>query len=119
MVNDSQVPAEFDQLVMTNTFPRKYASIILLSLASLALAITLAALNRPSPTSETATSGYSGSVIGIDLGTTYTRVAVYKNDTVHVLVNDQGERSTPSWVSFSGDGKTLCVVRSSFIRCGP
>jgi Hsp70 protein len=74
----------------------------LLALASLVLAITLASLNHPSPASETAVSGY-GTVIGIDLGTTYTRVSVYKNDTVHVLVNDQDERSTPSWVRAPSD----------------
>jgi Hsp70 protein len=117
MVNEHQVPAESKQLAMTNTFPQKH-SLILLALASLFLAITLAGLNRPGTTGGTATSGY-GTVIGIDLGTTHARVAIHKNDTVYVLVNDQGEQSTPIWVSFSSHGKTLCVVRSSFIPCGP
>ncbi|KAH6896280.1 heat shock protein [Coprinopsis sp. MPI-PUGE-AT-0042] len=48
------------------------------------------------------TSNY-GTVIGIDLGTTHSRVAIHKGDRVEILANDQGNRSTPSWVSFLGD----------------
>jgi Hsp70 protein len=117
MVNQLQVPADSKQLAMTNNFPRKHNSIILLALVSFLFVIAHAGLNHPG-TGGTATSAY-GTVIGIDLGTTYTCIAIHKNDTVHVLVNDQGELNTPSWVSFSGDGKTWCVMRSSFIPCGP
>ena len=55
-------------------------------------------------------SEVKGTVIGIDLGTTNSCVAVMEGKSPRVIENSEGSRTTPSVVSFTSEGERLVGV---------
>jgi L1 cell adhesion molecule like protein len=57
--------------------------------------------------------------VGIDLGTTYSCVGIFRDDRIEIIANDQGNRTTPSFVAFTDTERLIGDAAKNQVAMNP
>ncbi|KAH7837068.1 hypothetical protein Vadar_009181 [Vaccinium darrowii] len=90
-----------------------------LSLPPLLGAPLIVGISPPFTEEEKMTGKGEGPAIGIDLGTTYSCVGVWQHNRVEIIANDQGNKTTPSYVAFTDAQRLIGDAAKNQVAINP
>ena len=81
--------------------------------------MTVIAQHGPTTAAAGKTGKVDGPVIGIDLGTTYSSVGIWKNGRTEIIPNELGNRITPSVVAFTDEERLVGEAAKNQMTSNP